>query len=115
MFAAVLPAAVKSGVCNAASRRFLMPCGKAPRSGCAKITANRTGPVIVVPPLVYCFVASSKLIGNSFGKFFFGLGSFLAGTGFAATGWGDGLAIGAAATGLGGGAAGAAGFSCWPL
>src|SRR6266496_5812855 len=115
MLAAVLPAAVKSGVCIAASRRFLIPCGKEPMIGCNTITASRTGPVNVVAPPAYCFDASSKLMGNSFGKFFFGLGSFLAGTGFAATGCGAALATGAGATGLGAGAGCPAGFSCGTL
>src|SRR6266498_5633006 len=83
--------------------------------GCNTMTASRTGPVNVFPPPVYCFVASSKLTGNSFAKFFFGLGSFLAGTGFAATGCGAALATGAAGVGLGAGAGSEAGFSCGTL
>src|SRR5215204_1455538 len=104
MFTAVLPAAVKSGVCTACSKCFLVVCGNAPISGCARITAARNHPDCVEPPERNCFMASSKLTGSSWGKFFFGRGSFFTGagnTGFAdATGGGGALAITGAAAGF---------------
>jgi hypothetical protein len=55
----------------------------------------------MLPPLWYCFIASLKLTGNSFGKFFLGLGSFLTGAGADL-----GAAAGAAALAATGAAAG---------
>src|ERR1041384_590924 len=85
MLTAVLPAAVNNGVCIAISSRFLIPCGKAPITGCNRITAKRVPPVIRLRSPAYCFSASSKLIGSSLGNVFFVLGGVFISAGFGAT------------------------------
>src|SRR5581483_11174635 len=108
MLSPVLPAAVKSGVCMAVSRRFLIPCGNAPSAGWRKIIIHRASPFIAAPLRPYSFAASSWPIGSSLGKVFFGRGSFLTGARFGAAAPGGGGA-GALATGGGAGLAAAAG------
>src|SRR5215813_11894754 len=112
MLSAVLPAAVNNGVCIAVSNRFLMPCGKAPMAGCKRITAKRAFPLIVALPAMYSADACSKVNDSSLGKVFFGLGSFLTGASFGATGCAAGFAATGATTGLAAGAGCAAGASC---
>src|SRR4029453_3156306 len=99
----VLPATVNQGLCTAASICFLVSCGKAPSTGCAKITSALPSPLLKKPLLLYWFESSSKLCGTSLGKVFFGL--ILTCAGFGGTGGATGgLAVSGLATGFGGGA-----------
>src|SRR5512132_1204818 len=106
MLSPVLPATVNQGLCAAASICFLVSCGKAPSTGCAKITSALPRPLLKKPLLLYWFESSSKLCGTSLGKVFFGLISFLTCAGFGGTSGATGglAASGGLTTGFRGGA-----------
>src|SRR5712692_4923660 len=105
MLRPVLPAAVKNGLCIAASNLFLVSCGSAPRTGCPRRTRILPIPRLKEALLWNWLETSSKLIESSLGNVFFGFISFLTCAGcFGAAGGAAGFGITGATAGVGGGA-----------